>query len=652
MCDSLSQSTGMVLAVLTPDGDVLVASGWQDICTQFHRASENGLVGCIESDTTITRRLAETVSAPEHIEYRCANGLWDVAFPLVVADEHLANVFTGQFFYDDDDVDTAGFQAQARRLGFDEAAYLAALERVPVLPHERVAQTIAFLGDFVKVLADLGLSALRGEQEREALAVSSKRYLSLFENMTEAVALHELVRDEHGRPVDYRLLAVNPAFTGQTGISVGQVSGRLATEVYGTVEAPYLDEFARTTVTGGPVRVEAHFESLDRLFDMTVVRQSDDGFATIFSDITERRRAEDALRESEERFRSFFELTEDLVVISDIESRFLEVNSAWSRTLGYSRAELLGKPYLEFVHPDDLEKTKRVIAEQMKSGKTIVSFENRYVRRDGSVVWLEWSARPQVAEDRSFAIARDVTQRKQAEAALRDSEAALRAVLDATPFPVALVDTEDDTIDYWSSSALALFGHTAPTAAEWYELAYPDPEYRRTVIERWKPPLEEARRSGEPVNTGEYRIACHDGSERICELYATFVADRLVVTFNDITQRKRAEEETRQLNVELEQRVRDRTAQFEAKNEELRSFAYTVSHDLKAPLRGIAGYADELDRRHREGLSERADFCVTQILTATRNMDLLIEDLLRYSRMDAETASLTEVRIHDVSKPS
>jgi PAS domain S-box-containing protein len=124
-----------------------------------------------------------------------------------------------------------------------------------------------------------------------------------------------------------------------------------------------------------------------------------------------------------------------------------------------------------------------------------------------------------------------------------DSQAlrSLRAILDATPFPVALVDTNDDVIEFWSRSALTLFGHTASTTAEWYELAYPDPAYRQEVIERWKPCLEEARRSGRPVNTGEYQVACRDGSVRTCELYATFLADGLVVTFNDVTERKQAE---------------------------------------------------------------------------------------------------------------
>jgi signal transduction histidine kinase len=82
-----------------------------------------------------------------------------------------------------------------------------------------------------------------------------------------------------------------------------------------------------------------------------------------------------------------------------------------------------------------------------------------------------------------------------------------------------------------------------------------------------------------------------------------------------------------------------------ARNEELSAFTYTVSHDLNAPLRGIAGYAAELDRKHRTGLSERALFCITQVLAATHNLDQLIEDLLRYSRLDADMPAVTEVNL-------
>jgi PAS domain S-box-containing protein len=147
-------------------------------------------------------------------------------------------------------------------------------------------------------------------------------------------------------------------------------------------------------------------------------------------------------------------------------------------------------------------------------------------------------------------------ERKRAEVALRNSEAELRAVLNATPFPIALVDVQGNNIEFWSHSALTLFGHTAPTAPEWYQMAYPDPDYRREVIERWNPLLEEAHSSGQTVNTGEYRVTCRDGSVRLCELYATFLPNRLVVTFNDITERKRAEEAMRESEVRFPRYLR------------------------------------------------------------------------------------------------
>jgi len=104
------------------------------------------------------------------------------------------------------------------------------------------------------------------------------------------------------------------------------------------------------------------------------------------------------------------------------------------------------------------------------------------------------------------------------------------------------------------------------------------------------------------------------------------------------------ESRNREREYEISQRKRIEEL-LRARNEELKAFAYTVSHDLKAPLRGIAGYAQELDGRHRAGLGERALFCLKQILTATHNLDRLIEDLLHYSRLDAETPTGAEVNL-------
>jgi PAS domain S-box-containing protein len=134
----------------------------------------------------------------------------------------------------------------------------------------------------------------------------------------------------------------------------------------------------------------------------------------------ERRRAE------EERDR-LFEFSLDLLGIVGLDGYFKRVNPAFEETLGYSSEELLAKSFIEFVHPEDRAATMREL-ESLGRGVRTVYFENRYIRKDGSQVWLEWKAVPVVEEDLIYATARDVTERKRAEAALRRRDAILSAV--------------------------------------------------------------------------------------------------------------------------------------------------------------------------------------------------------------------------------
>jgi light-regulated signal transduction histidine kinase (bacteriophytochrome) len=154
------------------------------------------------------------------------------------------------------------------------------------------------------------------------------------------------------------------------------------------------------------------------------------------------------------------------------------------------------------------------------------------------------------------------------------------------------------------------------------------------------------RRNGERVWIDWTNRVILDKSGRIREILSVG---------SDITERKQAEADIKKLNealrqhaLKLEERVAARTAQLDSMNRELKDFSYTVSHDLKAPLRGIAGYANELDRNHRAVLSGRAQHCITQILTAASHLEQLIEDLLRYSRLDMDTPTFAAVDLESV----
>jgi PAS domain S-box-containing protein len=259
-------------------------------------------------------------------------------------------------------------------------------------------------------------------------------------------------------------------------------------------------------------------------------------------DITESKKAEAALRESQ---RLILEI-ERLGQVGGWEFNIDTEKQTWTQEV-YSIHEVdpSYEPTVEkginFYTPESREIIQKLVERTIEHGEPF-DVELEIITAKGNRRSIHTIGRPDLAHRRVFGFFQDITDRKKAEEDLRQSEERLRSVLDATPFPVAMVDVQDSTIDYWSKSAHAFFGHTVKNVEEWYTCAYPDPDYRRAVIARWKHFLEQARVSKKPVNTGEYRVACRDGSVRVCELYAMFLADRLVVTFNDITERKRAEE--------------------------------------------------------------------------------------------------------------
>lgn len=275
------------------------------------------------------------------------------------------------------------------------------------------------------------------------------------------------------------------------------------------------------------------------------------------NDITGRKRAEESLKSSEDKFRDTIRSLDEGYYSCTKEGLLLEHNLAFNRILGFDPdLDLKGKKLPDFwQNPDD---RKEYLNELMTKG-FIGNYLINAKKADGEkIVVLANSHLVKDEEDRLVRIVgtfTDFTVRKRAEESLIKSESKLRTVLDAAPFPVAIVDVQDDNIEFWSHSAYRIFGHTAPTTPQWYALAYPDPEYRQEVIDRWKPFLEQARSSGQTVNTGEYRVTCRDGSVRICELYATFLEDILVVTFNDLTERKNAEADLRIKNQVFEDSI-------------------------------------------------------------------------------------------------
>jgi hemerythrin-like metal-binding protein/PAS domain S-box-containing protein len=176
------------------------------------------------------------------------------------------------------------------------------------------------------------------KQSERALEESQTRFRALFATMTEGVALHRLVRDAHGTPVDYLFVDVNPAFEAQTGLEAQAVVGCRASEVFGQV--PYLETYARVASTGQPAHFETFFEPMDASFAISVVSPERDHFATLFSNISAHVRLEGALRESSARCKAVIEAAPVPMAMHEADGRVVYLNTAFTRTFGYGLEDI------------------------------------------------------------------------------------------------------------------------------------------------------------------------------------------------------------------------------------------------------------------------------------------------------------------------
>lgn len=178
LLDNLHKLARLPLAVVDDKGKVLAGAGWQDLCTDFHRVHPKACLNCTASDT----QLAAGITAGEYRLYKCKNGLWDVATPLIVDGKRFGNLFSGQFLFADEELDLGFFKAQAERYGFPEAEYLAALERVPRPSREHVEATMKFFTGLAQSLSQaswnniiLARTVAERERAQEALRESESR---------------------------------------------------------------------------------------------------------------------------------------------------------------------------------------------------------------------------------------------------------------------------------------------------------------------------------------------------------------------------------------------------------------------------------------------------------------------------------------------
>lgn len=447
LLEGFNKSTGFVTAILDLNGNVLSKSGWRQICTEFHRVNTETSKKCTISDTVLAGKLAE---GEKYHFYECLNGLVDVAVPIVIKGEHIANLFSGQFFFEEPN--GLFFKKQAERYGFDKTKYLNALSQVPVISKEKVKTTMEFLLNMTMMISEMTFQKMEQAELNEELRNSEERWQFAIEGNGDGLwdwnvetneiffskqwknmlgygefeiedNFNEWKKRVHPDDLQKSLLAIQHYFDNKTDVFSIEHRLRCKSEDYKWIESR--GKVISRTPDGKPLR-----------------------FIGTHTDITNRKEAERNLQESEKVKSDLFEKineTQNIAMIGSWEWNIQSNQVWWSdetyRIYGVDPNDFV--PSFEangkFIHPDDFERYGQAFEHSFQTGEAL-DYEFRLITRDGQLKYC--LAKGKIVYDNSGNAKRfagtlmDITKRKKDEDLLRESNERLHLILENSPIAI------------------------------------------------------------------------------------------------------------------------------------------------------------------------------------------------------------------------
>lgn len=331
----------------------------------------------------------------------------------------------------------------------------------------------------------------------------------------------------------------------------------------------------------------------------------------------------------------FIAMSVDMFCIVGFDGYFKSLNPSWKTTLGFTTEELMAKPRTSFIHPEDRAATDREIA-RLERGETTLAFENRYLCKDGSYKWLLWNAVSSPGQGVVYAVARDITNRKVAEARCRESEERYRKLFELNPQPTWIYDRETLRFLAVNKAALEKYGYSQE---EFLSMTILDIRLQEEVPALLKSvaTLHDGRRK-----YGVWRHSKKDNSVIWVEitsysfLFAGRPADFVIAV--DVTERQRAEQERQRFTESLETANRE----LELQNREVEHatrlksrFLASMSHELRTPLNAIVGFSDLLADGSAGDLNAKQKRFVNHIRQGSAHLLELIKDILDLSKIEA-----------------
>ncbi|MGB9938915.1 PAS domain S-box protein [Methanosarcina sp.] len=408
------------------------------------------------------------------------------------------------------------------------------------------------------------------KQAEEALRKSEERYRVLFTNMTDGFGLVEVIYDRNGKPYDYRYLELNPAFELILGVKREQLLGRTMLEVFPNAAPVAIEKYSEVALSGKPAHFEIFSQIANRYLDIYAFSPEKGKLALIIRDVTERKKIEKDLQESEEKYRNIVETASEGIWIGDPEARTIYANKRLTEMLEYAPYEMIGRFAWEFAD----EKDKPIVKKNIERRREGIdeSYEFKFIRKDCSPLWTIVSSKSLFDKDGKFtgsmSMLTDITRRKEAEAKLKETLDNLESLVKERTAELeeaykSLEESEKRLAEaqkmahighwewdisteesYWSDELYRIFGRNPQEPYSAYQefLSYVHPDDRDYVISAANRAM-----NGKPYSI-DYRIISADGKERTVHMQSEVIFDenntpvRIKGIVQDITERKKTEE--------------------------------------------------------------------------------------------------------------
>lgn len=397
-------------------------------------------------------------------------------------------------------------------------------------------------------------------------------------------------------------------------------------------------------------------------------------------DISERKQSHARLMESEQRYRQITEAVTDYIYTVSIDGDVVAATKhgpGCTAVTGYSQDDFERDKFLWYnmVVPEHRQAVEDQLKHLFTDSKT-EPIEHRIVRKDGTVRWVRNTLVPRRNDAGQIisydGLIQDITERKTAEEKLRSSEERNRALVSTLPDILFVHDADGRILDYHTPESaveiapfdflvgkrleevLSLLGATSENIPPILLVDESTGKYYRESLELFlagvlKPKMAIAIRTGE-MQRYEYCLDSGDSSRFYEARLISFHDDKILNIIRDVTDRVNAENALRTMNDELELRVVQRTSQLTEANKELEAFSYSVSHDLRAPLRAIDSFSALLLEGNEEKFDDEGKRLIAVIRSSIRKMDLLINGLLTLSRIGRSELHITEIDMNSLAK--